>query len=292
MMLDKRPPRDLAAWLSLIASQEIPVLRQTVRRLDEARQNRERVGGREITDIVLQDPLLAARVLAYIQSVGSRRLRGDITNIAGAVMMLGVEPFFRAFDRPQTLEDRLGAQPAALLGVLQVVLRAQRAARYAHEWAFARHDMNVEEVALAALLHDTAEILVWCTAPELAITMRQRQQADRSLRSGAVQQAVLGFPLAELQHALCHAWRLPELLLTIMYDGNAHLPRVRNVKLAVDLARHTADGWGDPAIADDLDAVQHLLHINRETLLHRLQLPPDVVPRFLEDERGPGGSGL
>jgi hypothetical protein len=107
-----------------------------------------------------------------------------------------------------------------------------------------------------------------------------------------VQQAVLGFPLAELQHALCHAWRLPELLLTIMYDGNAHLPRVRNVKLAVDLARHTADGWGDPAIADDLDAVQHLLHISRETLLHRLQLPPDVVPRFLEDERGPGGSGL
>jgi len=241
---------------------------------------------------VLQDPLLAVRVLAYIQSVGSRRLRGDITNIAGAVMMLGIEPFFRAFDRPQTLEGRLGAQPAALLGVLQVVLRAQRAARYAHEWAFARHDMNVEEVALAALLHDTAEILVWCTAPELAIAMRQRQHVDRSLRSGAVQQAVLGFPLAELQLALCHAWRLPELLLTMMDDGNAHLPRVRNVKLAVDLARHTADGWGDPAIADDLDAVQDLLHINREALLHRLQVPPDVLPRFLADERGPRGSGL
>jgi HD-like signal output (HDOD) protein len=291
-MLDKRPPRDLAAWLSQITSEEIPVLRQTVRRLDEARQNIDRVGGRQITDIVLQDPLLAVRVLAYIQSVGSRRLRGDITNIAGAVMMLGVEPFFRAFDRPQTLEGRLGPQPAALLGVLQVVLRTQRAARYAHEWAFARHDMNVEEVALAALLHDTAEILVWCTAPELALEMRQRQHADRSLRSGVVQQAVLGFPLAELQLALCHAWHLPELLVTMMDDGNAQLPRVRNVKLAVDLARHTADGWTDPAITDDLSAVQGLLHINRETLLDRLQVPPELVPRFLEDGRGRSGAGL
>ncbi|MBL8392304.1 MAG: HDOD domain-containing protein [Candidatus Accumulibacter sp.] len=291
-MLDKRPPRDLAAWLSLIASQEIPVLRQTVRRLDEARQNIDRVGGREITDIVLQDPLLAVRVLAYIQSVGSRRLRGDITNIAGAVMMLGVEPFFRAFVRPQTLECRLGPQPAALLGVLQVVLRTQRAARYAHDWAFARHDMNVEEVALAALLHDTAEILIWCTAPELAIEMRQRQQADRGLRSGTVQQAVLGFPLAELQLALCHAWRLPDLLVTMMDDGNAHLPRVRNVKLAVDLARHTADGWTDPAITDDLSAVQDLLHINRETLLDRLQVPPELLPRLLDDDRGSGRAGL
>jgi HD-like signal output (HDOD) protein len=278
-MLDKRPPRDLAAWLSLISSQEIPVLRQTVRRLDEARENIDRVGGREITDIVLQDPLLAIRVLAYIQSVGSRRLRGDITNIASAVMMLGIEPFFRAFDRPQTLEARLGPQPAALLGVLQVVLRSQRASRYAHEWAFARHDMNVEEVALAALLHDTAEILVWCTAPELAIEVRQRQQADRSLRSGIAQQAV------------CHAWRLPELLLTMIDDGNAHLPRVRNVKLAVDLARHTADGWADPAIADDLNAVQDLLHIGRETLLGRLQVPPEVLPRFIRDDRGPATVG-
>jgi hypothetical protein len=46
----------------------------------------------------------------------------------------------------------LSGQPQALLGVLQVILRTQRASRYAHEWAFARHDMNVEEVALAALL--------------------------------------------------------------------------------------------------------------------------------------------
>jgi oligopeptidase A len=62
--------------------------------------------------------------------------QSDITNIASAVMMLGVDPFFRQFDRPLTLEGMLSGQPQALLGVLQVILRTQRASRYAHEWAF------------------------------------------------------------------------------------------------------------------------------------------------------------
>jgi hypothetical protein len=90
--------------------------------------------------------------------------------------------------------------------------------------------------------------------------------------------------------ALCHAWHLPELLTTLMDDGKAHLPRVQNVKLAVNLARHSTGGWTDPAIPDDLTAVQNLLHISRETLLHRLQLPPEVLPGGLGDDaaRWPG----
>jgi len=282
-MRDEQSPRDLAAWLPLLAGQEIPILRQTARRLDEARHDMDRVSGRLITEIVLQDPLLAIRVLAYIQEVGSQRLRSDITNIASAVMMLGVEPFFRAFDRPMTLESVLAGRPPALLGVLQAILRTQRASRYAHEWAFARHDMNVEEVALAALLHDIAEILLWCFAPELAIELRCRLQADRNLHGSSVQQEVLGFALADLQLALCQVWRLPALLTTMMDDANAHLPRVQNVKLAVGLARHSTDGWTDPAIPGDLAAVQKMLHISRATLLERLQLPSELLPGLLQE---------
>jgi len=282
-MPDAHPPQDLASWLTLVSDAEIPILRQTGRRLAQARGNIDRVTGRDITDIVLQDPLLAIRVLAYIQAVSRRRLQSDITNIASAVMMLGVDPFFRTFDQPLTLETLLAGRAPALLGVLQVILRAQRASRYAHDWAFARHDMNVEEVALAALLHDLAELLLWCFAPDLAIALRARLQARRTLRSIDVEQEVLGFSLAELQSALCRAWQLPALLTTLMDHGNAHLPRVQNVKLAVDLARHSLDGWTDPALNDDLSAVEKLLHVNRQTLLHRLQWPAELLPRFVRD---------
>lgn len=276
-MLD-HPLQDLETWVLYFSGAELPILRQTARRLEEARQNIDAVNGRDIANIVLQDPLMAVRVLAYIQPFVGKHLRSDITTIGGAVMMLGIEPFFKRFENPITIETMLGDEPQALLGVLQVIRRVQRASRYAHDWAFARHDMNPEEVALAALLHDLSEILLWCFAPRLAIGIRAMQQADRTLRSAAAQEQVLGIQLFDLQLALCRAWHLPELLKTLMDDAHAERPRVQNVTLAVNLARHSANGWNDAALPDDYAAIGKLLHINAETLFARLQIPPEFLP--------------
>ena len=278
-MLSKPLP-DLNVWVRYLSEAELPVLRQTVRRLEDAQQNIDRIGGREIADIVLQDPLLAIRVLSFIQSLRGKHLRTDITTIANAIMMLGIEPFFKKFETPLTLEATLKNEPQALLGLLQVVRRAQRASHYAHGWAFERHDMNVEEVTLAALLHDLAEILLWCFAPKLAIEIRNRQQADKTLRSTTAQEQVLGVHLFDLQQAICHAWGLPELLSTLMDDANAELPRVRNVILAVNLARHSASDWNDAGLPDDLAGIEKLLHIDRETLLARLDIPEEAAKHF------------
>ena len=279
-MLDQPLP-DLATCVDFLSKAEMPILRQTVRKLEEARQNIDKVSGRDITAIVLQDPLMAVRVLAYIQPFRGKHLRSDITTIANAVMMLGIEPFFEKFEAPTTIETLLKAEPQALLGVLQVVRRVQRASHYAHDWAFERHDMNIEEVALAALLHDLAEILLWCFAPKMAIEIRDRLQADKSLRSVTAQEQVLGFRLFDLQSALCHAWHLPELLNMLMDDTNAQLPRVQNVRLAVNLARHSITDWNNAALPDDFAAIEKLLHINRETLLSRLNVPEEFIPQYL-----------
>ena len=285
-MIDQ-PFETMDAWVGYFSSVEMPILRQTARRLDEARQNIDQVNGRDIAAIVLQDPLLAVRVLAYIQPFRGKHLRSDITTIANAIMMLGVEPFFKRFESPVTIESLLKSEPQALLGVLHVIRRVQRASRYAHEWAFERHDMNVEEVALAALLHDLAEILLWCFAPRLAIEIRFRQTADKTLRSATAQQQVLGIRLFDLQLALCEAWHLPDLLNALMDDANAELPRVRNVVLAVNLARHSANDWSNPALPDDFEAIEKLMHINRETLLGRLSIPDDLIQKYLTQAPAP-----
>jgi HD-like signal output (HDOD) protein len=277
-MLD-HPLLDLDAWVLYFSGAELPVLRQTVRRLDEARKNIDRVSGREIAKIVLQDPLMAVRVLALIQPIQGKHLRSDITTIASAVMMLGVEPFFRKFENLVTIEAMLKDEPQALLGVLQVIRRAQRATTYAHDWAFARHDIDVEEVALASLLHDLSEVLLWCFAPKLAIEIRDMQHIDKTLRSIVAQERVLGISLFDLQLGLCGVWHLPELLKTLMNDANADQPRVQNVALAVNLARHSSHGWMDAALPDDFSAIEKLLRINRETLMIRLRVPPEALPK-------------
>jgi HD-like signal output (HDOD) protein len=267
-------------WVEYFCSVDLPVLRQTVRRLDEIRLNLEHLDERDIAAVVLQDPLLAVKVLIYLQQFGDKYLHSDITTIANAIMMIGVDPFFMHFQSMSTIEALLKDEPQAVLGVLHVIWRAQRASRYAKQWAFERRDMNVKEVRLAALLHDLGEILLWCFAPQLAIEIDRRQRIDPTLRSAEAQRQVLGFCLFDLQLALCDVWHLPELLKTLMDDANAELPRVRNVTLAVNLARHSANDWENPALPDDFEAIENFLHIDRQTLLARLKVPDDVIAKY------------
>jgi hypothetical protein len=53
---------------------------------------------------------------------------------------------------------------------------------------------------------------------------------------------------------------------------NADSLRERNVTLAVDLARHSANGWNDAALPDDYTAIEELLHISHESLMQKLGL--------------------
>ena len=279
--MTNQPQQSLESWIDFFSKAEMPVLRKTLRQLEEARSKIDRINGRDIAAIVLQDPLMSIRVLAYIQPFISKRLHSDITNIGNAIMMQGIEPFFKNIGEPPTIEAMLKNEPQALLGVLQVIRRSQRASRYAHLWAIERYEINVEEVTLAALLHDIAEILIWCFFPKQAVIIRSRLQADKTLRSMNVQKEVLGFYLYELKQGLCSVMHLPELIMTLMDQNNAELPRVLNVLLAVNLARHSADGWENAALPDDFTAIQKLLRIDRETLLKRLDIPDDLVARYL-----------
>ena len=276
------PLQDLETWVLFFSGADLPVLRHTARQLEEAREKIDRISGRDIARIVLQDPLMTAKVLAYIQPFSGKRLRTDITTIASAVMMIGVEPFFEKFKELITVEHMLKTEPQAMLGTLQLIRRVQRAAHYAHEWALWRQDLNVEEVTIAALLHDIAEILLWCFAPALAGRIRDMQKADPALRSAVAQDEVLGIQLIDLQLALCRTWHLPELLAHLIDPEQAEHPRIRNVQLAVDLARHTASGWNNAAIPDDFTALENLLHLNRDSLIERLRLTDDEKAQLPE----------
>ncbi len=262
----------IESWARLLTEQEIPVLRQTVRALAEAGTRAERINGREVADIVMRDPLMALRVLRFSARHRGRRQLQDISTVEHALMMLGVEPFFHHFARLDAIEDALKPQPQALLGLLQVIRRGQRAARYALDWATWRCDLNSEEVAVAALLHDLAEMMIWCFAPAEGLRIQALLHGTPGMRSADAQTRVLGFPLNQLQRQLCREWELPELLTSLMDDAHSERPRVRNVKLAADLARHSADGWDDPALPDDFRAIAALMNIDDNTLRIRLGL--------------------
>ena len=263
-------PRNEPAWVRALDSVEIPVLRRTVMELARLREHEEQVIARDIARVLLHDPMFTLQVLRYLQTHRSAAQTSDITTVEHALMMLGITPFFEHFGELPAVESALAGQPLALDGLMHVVCRAHHAALYAHDWDNVRYDRRADEVAIAALLHDIAEMLLWCFAPQMSLRIAALLRADASLRSGAAQQAVLGFKLADLQGALIAEWKLAALLQSLMDDMHATHPRVMNVALAVDLARHSAYGWDNPALADDYAAIQKFLKLP----------PPDVLARL------------
>ena len=88
-----------------------------------------------------------------------------------------------------------------------------------------------------------------------------------------MQRELLHVELAEIQHALMRAWRLPPLLVQITHDqsGASTNPQVRNVQLAIRVARHSAAGWDNAALPDVVRAIGELLQLGAEPTLRLLR---------------------
>ena len=255
------PLADLAAWVRHLRSAEIPVLAETAGAIEAMRANEDAVDAHGIAEWVAADPLMTLKVLAHAATHKPARVVTDAETLTAALVMMGIAPFFRAFGPQPTIEQRLADQPDALAGLREVLDRAHRAARFALAFAVHRRDPDAAVIHEAAMLHDFAEMLLWCHAPALALAIRDAQHADPALRSAEVQQTMLHVELIDLQHALMQAWHLPDLLVRITDDRHADQPAVRNVMLAVRLARHTARGWDNAALPDDVTDVAALLNL-------------------------------
>lgn len=274
LLMSRRTPLDLAGWVSFFQQAEIPVLSSTANALEDLRENEDAVDARMLAEVISADPLMTLKLLAYTSGMKqSSRRQTDVETATEALVLIGITPFFRAFGPQPTIEEHLREQPEALDGLRQVIARAHRAGRFALGFAVHRFDHDAPVIHEAALLHDFAEMLLWLHAPHLALDIASRQKADPTLRSVAAQRSLLGVPLTEIQHALMVAWRLPELLVRITDDRQEGASQVRNVMLAIRLARHTAQSWENPAVPDDVRDIAQLLNmaiVPTEALLHEI----------------------
>lgn len=264
------PLRDVAAWAAAFDAREIPVLAATANGIEDLRCNEDAVDAHLLADGMQADPLMILKLLRHVAQLRRGRDQADAETATEALVMLGITPFFRDFGPQPTVEAVLAGQPQALPGLRQVLRRAHRAARFALGFAVHRGDHDAALIHEAALLHDFAELLLWAHAPALALEIARRQHLDPALRSAKAQHAVLHTDLAALKDALMHRWRLPELLVKISDDHASANPQVRNVQLALRVARHSSQGWDNPALPDDVDEVAALLNLGTAPTLHLL----------------------
>ncbi len=267
-----RAPRDVAGWVRQFELSRLPVLARTADVLEALRATEDELDAHTLAEEIVSDPLMTLKLLAHVAHLRRGREGSEVETVTEALVMLGIPPFFRAFGPQQAAQDLLAAEPEALAGFERVLARSHRAARFAIGFAVHRMDHDAPVIHEAALLHDFAELLLWLQAPALALDIQRHQAADSTLRSVAAQTAVLNIELAELQHALMTSWRLPSLLVQITdsHALNANA-QVRNVMLAIRVARHSAQGWDNAALPDDVKELTALLQLSPEATLRLLQ---------------------
>jgi HD-like signal output (HDOD) protein len=269
----QQPPASLAGWAALFDHATLPVLAETAAALEELRANEDAVDARWLAEVIASDPLMTIKLLAHVAHLRRGREGSETETVTEALVMLGIPPFFRAFATQDSAEAVLSDQPEALEGFQRVLRRSRRAASFAMCFAVHRMDHDAGVIHDAALLHDFAELLLWLRAPALALQIEARKQADSTLRSATVQRELLNIELDELEHALMLKWHLPSLLVQITDEHATRVTaQMRNVQLAMRVARHSAGGWDNAALPDDVADVAKLLNI-----------APDAAQRLLRE---------
>lgn len=258
--------RTLDEWLAFLGAADVPVLRRTARELETLRAEEAHFTARAVADVVTGDPLMTLKLLRHLQHHKLSRQKYELVDVKQVLLMMGLDTFLRDVPAAPLVEDMLHGHMSALVLLLQTVRRARRAAFYAYDWALRLHDLHAEEVYVSALLTHVSEMLMWCFNPEPMLEIHRRQRADPMLRSVDAQCRVLGFSGLEFQRRLTLDWGLPELLQNLTDPALARSSRVRNVMLAVNLARHSAQGWDDEALPDDYRAIGELLRMEPEAV--------------------------
>jgi HD-like signal output (HDOD) protein len=272
---------DLHAWVRYLQDTEIPVLARTAQALEQLREREEAVNAAELGELILTDPLMTVKFLAYAATRRRQAESTDTETVTSSLVMTGITPFFAYFGVQPTVEEHLATCPQALERLYALLGRAERAAHFALAFAVHRSDTDAPVIYEAAFLHEFVDMLICCHAPTLAIAMQQAQEADPTLRSAAVQRAILNIELDDLRQALFKLWHLPELLVRVSDSHHAVHSSVQSVWLACRVARHTAIGWDNAALPDDIEDLSKLLNASpRVTLafLHKVDLAHQSSP--------------
>lgn len=278
----EEPLADAARWAHWFSSQiaTLPLLKQSKRKIDEEAAHATEINLHKLAEVVIGDPLLTLRTLVQLQQRKKSETR-ELASITSALMMLGIQPFLRQIQALDTVESALADQPIALKWLLSRVARARKAAHYAHDWAVLRRDINAEELTVAALLYEINEILLWLFAPKLMLLMLSLRKRFPDHPIEVLQRKVFNTTDFELRDAVIEHLNLPTILKELMNPKNEANPRTRTVLLATRLARHLSRyGWQHPKLVADIEAIEQLIHLNREMLLRRLDAPYEVWPHF------------
>lgn len=258
---------DYAQTLSAI---DIPVLSKTSLALAQMHGQIDFITTSSLSKLFSADPFASLRALrAAKSSLGSKSIGHELETVPRCAIHMGFVPFFDAMLQAPVLQKIL--PPKALIECAKTVSISQNAYKYAFRWSIMRQDLAAEETATAALLINTAELMLWLALPQKMLAYSSLKQARPTERSSVLQFESFGTDFFAIQQKLIEKWSLPAFIGKLMApDPDSDDLRLKTAQLACALARHSKSGWDNPALPDDFKALETLIHLDHNEALRRM----------------------
>lgn len=261
----------IAQWVAFLKDKEIPVFAETRERIATlCAERKDDIAPKDLADIVYSDPFLALKLLRRVEGRRSKTLGQETTTALASVMQAGIDDLLRTVNNSPLADGSIAE-------LKDCARRTVSAAHIARSWAALRADMSPDEVALAALLSESGELLLWHFAPELPYKALDELLTGRALRTVQAQQQAVGFSFKQMTLELVEAWALPPLIAQLIRGSDTL--RANIARLASDTARHIVINPENPALPADLVNIKNLL-VNAS--LDILIAPLPITAMFME----------
>ncbi len=239
-----------------LKGRRLPALRRTVSDLEALYATEDPF--EQLGEFILRDPGVASNLFSNANGVQHQHFGMPVTTVEHAAMMLGLNRV-AAIHRQLPVVDPESCTPEQKM-LVRVYARAWHASCQAMIWSRMRIDTVPSEVALATLLHDLGEMVLWAFLPDKGAEIEDLVHGQGERSREEAQRHVLGFSCDSLSAALAGEWNLPILVHESLAAESASRPRVRIIKLACRVARLAESGWYSSNMEHTIEEVAGLLH--------------------------------
>lgn len=252
--------RNLADWGDFFKPQAIPILQASKMILLSMEEGGiENVSPKDLVRVVVGDPFLAVKLLLASEEHRSLKLERESETPLGTIMQMGLI-------RVLELASESGIVDSMQRGTIECAYQSVTASYLARRWAFSMADTSLDEVALAALLSDIGELLLWSFAEEVPLRAIVLTKLNPGLDLRIAQQKAGGVAFHELSIALAETWGFPPFIVSLIRGDDSLRSHI--VRLAAKTAKHLFENHENPAVIDDMDELKQLLPgLDMDTLL-------------------------
>lgn len=226
------------AWVTYLSKVELPVLANTLRRIDELTDSSNSTVN-ELANVILNDAQLTSQVLRLSNTVFYNQTRTQVSTVSRAITLIGFDAVKSMAISSLIVDSLLKRNDRPHL--LHCLARAIHAAVQARCLLPRRNEQALEEVFIGALLMNIGELAFWSCDTEQATELEQALRLDEP--PVEAQKSVLHSTFTEITRGLVEAWSLGPFIKEVVSAGKANSKAASLVRHSVEMAKLSEHGW-------------------------------------------------